>query len=671
MAIVKMDKFNLFSFDYNRRNLLDILQKFNYVHFNDLKVDEKEDYLKEVSNSSNLLSIDENLSKLDYAIYSLNEYVEDSEIKKEDISLEKLNKEGANFRFDEIYPKLKEKLDIRDRSKEQIESLKSANSELKPFEDIDISIEDVKDAHRFFVQIGTIPDQFYNDFEKDLVKKDFKTSLVKEISKKDSLNYVIALSSLDEEKEFREFLRDHGFSKAIIKTKDKVNEQISSNNEKIKKYLEDIKKSEGEIKEYIDLLPDFYLYKTYLENLRRKEASSENFLKTKRVDLVEGYIPRKLKEKFEKDLEDVLGDSFLLEVNRADKDDPDVPIILDNPKLIDPYESVVETYSLPKYNEVDPTLLLSIFYTIFTGFMLGDLGYGLILFIGTIILRKMKDLPDSTDKMVRLFTRVGLSSCVFGLIFGSFLGGIVPLPGLIDTQKDFNTLIVISLIIGFISLFTALGVKAYMYLRDGKPLSAVYDVLFWYMAVGGAIAWFLLENPGKNIAKWIMIAGMVGIVLTGGRENKSVAGKAAGGLYELYGISSWVGDFVSFLRLMALVLSGGFVAYSVNLIAGMLWSAGILGKIGAIIVFVIFQLFNLFLSTLSSYVHSLRLVYVEMFNKFYEGGGVKFRQMIEDSKFINIIKGGYNGWFFNWKWWSYNGCTRCCACSTFIRNGLC
>src|SRR5690625_17068 len=103
MAIVKMDKFNLFSFDYNRTSLLDILQKFNYVHFNDLKVDEKEDYLKEVSNSSNLLSIDENLSKLDYAIYSLNEYVEDSEIKKEDISLEKLNKEGDNFRFDEIY----------------------------------------------------------------------------------------------------------------------------------------------------------------------------------------------------------------------------------------------------------------------------------------------------------------------------------------------------------------------------------------------------------------------------------------------------------------------------------------------------------------------------------------------------------------------------------------
>ena len=454
---------------------------------------------------------------------------------------------------------------------------------------------------------------------------------------------MIALSNLDEAKDFKEFLRDHGFSKANIKTKKKVSEKIALNLEEIENLEEKLEKSEEEIKDMKKFLPDFYLYQTYLENLRKKEASSEYFLKTKRVDFVEGYIPHKLKEKFEKDLKEVLGEDFVLDINEADKDDPNVPIILDNNKLIEPYESVVETYSLPKYNEVDPTLLVSIFYTIFTGFMLGDLGYGLILFIGTILLRKYKDLPESTDKMVRLFTRVGLSGCVFGLIFGSFFGGIIPLPGIIDTQKDFNTLMVISLIIGGISLFTALGVKGYMLIRDGDPLGALFDAVLWYMAVGGAIALYLLDGSGKNIAKIIMIIGMIGIVLTGGRENKSIGGKAAGGLYSLYGMSSWIGDFVSFLRLMALVLSGGFVAYSVNLIVGMLWPAGILGKIGAIIVFVVFQLFNLFLSTLSAYVHSLRLVYVEMFNKFYEGGGKKFRQMIENSKFINIITGGYNG----------------------------
>lgn len=646
MAIVKMDKFNLFSFENDRASLLDILQKFNYVHFNDLEVDDKEDYVKKVKNQEKLARIDEERSKLEYAINSIEKFLEEDElnsIEKKDMSLDLLYKEGENFRFDEIYPQLKKQIDLREKSQEKIKNLKASNDELEVFKGLDLDIESIENSHRFFVEVGSIADQFYKDFDTDFVKKDFKTAMIIDLNKKDSLNYVIAISSLEEKDKFREFLRDHGFSKANIKTKKKVSEKIALNLEEIEKYEKNLEESEEKIKENKKFLPDFYLYQAYLDNLRKKEASSEYFLKTKRLDFIEGYIPHNLKDKFNSDLKEVLGEEFVLDVDEADKDDPNVPIILDNNKLIEPYESVVETYSLPKYNEVDPTLLVSIFYTIFTGFMLGDLGYGLILFIGTILLRKFKDLPESTDKMVRLFTRVGLSGCVFGLIFGSFFGGIIPLPGLIDTQKDFNTLMVISLIIGGISLFTALGVKAYMLIRDGNPIGAIFDVLFWYMAVGGAIALILLDGPQKNIAKIIMIVAMVGIVLTGGRENKSIGGKAAGGLYSLYGMSSWIGDFVSFLRLMALVLSGGFVAYSVNLIVGMLWPAGILGKIGAILVFVIFQLFNLFLSTLSAYVHSLRLVYVEMFNKFYEGGGKKFRQMIENSKFINIITGGYNG----------------------------
>ena len=646
MAIVKMDKFNLFSFENDRASLLDILQKFNYVHFNDLEVDDKEDYVKKVKNQEKLARIDEERSKLEYAINSIEKFLEEDElnsIEKKDMSLDLLYKEGENFRFDEIYPQLKKQIDLREKSQEKIKNLKASNDELEVFKGLDLDIESIENSHRFFVEVGSIADQFYKDFDTDFVKKDFKTAMIIDLNKKDSLNYVIAISSLEEKDKFREFLRDHGFSKANIKTKKKVSEKIALNLEEIEKYQKNLEVSEKKIKENKKFLKDFYLYQAYLDNLRKKEASSEYFLKTKRLDFIEGYIPHNLKDKFNNDLKEVLGEEFVLDVYEADKDDPNVPIILDNNKLIEPYESVVETYSLPKYNEVDPTLLVSIFYTIFTGFMLGDLGYGLILFIGTILLRKFKDLPESTDKMVRLFTRVGLSGCVFGLIFGSFFGGIIPLPGLIDTQKDFNTLMVISLIIGGISLFTALGVKAYMLIRDGNPIGAIFDVLFWYMAVGGAIALILLDGPQKNIAKIIMIVAMVGIVLTGGRENKSIGGKAAGGLYSLYGMSSWIGDFVSFLRLMALVLSGGFVAYSVNLIVGMLWPAGILGKIGAIIVFVIFQLFNLFLSTLSAYVHSLRLVYVEMFNKFYEGGGKKFRQMIENSKFINIITGGYNG----------------------------
>ena len=232
MAIVKMDKFNLFSFENNRSDLLDILQKFNYVHFNDLAVDEKEDYLKKVSNQENLTRIDEKRSKLEYAINSIEKYLDKDElsyIEKKDMSLDMLYKEGENFRFDEIYPNLKEYIDTRDKSQDKIKNLKALNEELESFKTLDLDIKSIESSHRFFVEIGSIADQFYKDFDQDLVKKDFKTAMVINLSKKDGLNYVIAISNLDEAKDFREFLRDHGFSKANIKTKKKVSEKIALN----------------------------------------------------------------------------------------------------------------------------------------------------------------------------------------------------------------------------------------------------------------------------------------------------------------------------------------------------------------------------------------------------------------------------------------------------------
>lgn len=246
-------------------------------------------------------------------------------------------------------------------------------------------------------------------------------------------------------------------------------------------------------------------------------------------------------------------------------------------------------------------------------------------------------MPKS-EKALKLFLRISLSACFFGILFGSVFGGIIDVPfGWIDTTKDINELIVMSLVIGGISLFFALGVRGFMALRDGHPDGFVFDTLSWYMAVGGAIALALTKNP---IAKYVMILGMAMIVLFAGRAIKSWPARIASGTYELYGITSWIGDFVSFLRLMALVLSGGFVAYSVNLIVKMMVGNGLAGLIGGIIIFVIFQLFNMFLSYLSAYVHSLRLIYVEMFNKFYEGGGIKFREMVTDTDFINIKRRG-------------------------------
>ena len=637
MAIVKMNKFNLLSFEEKRSSLLNILQDFNYVHFNDLEISEDESYLKEVKNEIKLNAIDESLDKLNYSIETVNKFAEKQKFDLKRLDLDKVYKAGSNFDFNLIYDELLKLVKEREGLVDKKQTISQKIEDLKPWKDIDTNLNSMYDSKRLYVETGSISSQFYDALKKTLVEKHLDESLIYRYSEADKLSYIVAMASLEDEEEFKEILREFGFVRIKVRAEGSVQESLKKLEAERKSIEADIEKLEANIADFSKYMEDFYLYESYLKNERKKEASAEFFLKTKSMDVIEGYLPADMTEKFKKDLEEVLKDNYILDIKEASKDDPLVPIILENNKIVEPYESVVETYALPRYNEFDPSFLVAIFYTIFTGFMIGDLGYGLLGVIATLTALKLKDFPKSTEKMIKLFLGISLSACVFGFIFGSVFGGIIDVPfGWIDTQNDINTLIIISLIIGGAALFIALGMKAYMYIRDGKPMDAVYDVLFWYMAVGGPIYYILSKN---KIGLYLMGIGMVGIVLFAGRDAKSIGGRLGSGLYDLYGITSWVGDFVSFLRLMALVLSGGFVAYAVNVIVKMLFDGGIGGIIGGIIVFVVFQLFNMFLSYLSAYVHSLRLIYVEMFNKFYEGGGVRFREMLEDTKEIIINRG--------------------------------
>ena len=644
MAIVKMQKFNLLAFKSDRQNLLDICQDFNYVHFNDLILDDNRSYLRESNNSVRRNELDSLLSKIDFCISTIKNFSKDSldkDLKSlRSLSFDEVLKRGENFDFDLVYERLRKLTEDRSNKINKKNDLKSKAYDLTPWKNLEVDINELKKSDRFFITTGSVSGQFFDDLNRRIVEENLEDALVSKVSERDKLAYIIGLSSVKSKQKLIDILREFGYKEVNIKAKGLVVDSLNDLDKQGSSLKEDIKNIEEDIKSQVKYLDDLYVYDAYIANLKTKEMSEEYFLETDTMNVIEGYIPRDKQEKFKADLKKALGDNFILDIKEADKDDENVPIILKNNKLIDPYEEIIKTYALPKYNEIDPSFIVAIFYTIFTGFMIGDLGYGLLGVIGTILLLKFKNLSTSSEKMVRLFLRISISACVFGAIFGSFFGGIIKLPfGLIDPTKDINTLIVISLTIGAISLFTALGIKAFMLIRDKKPLDAVFDVGFVYMVVGGALA---LALKGSNIAKWIMIAGLVGIFLFSGRKEKSLGARIGSGAYEVYGLTSWIGDFVSFLRLMALVLSGAFVAYSVNLIVDMVGGGGIVGIIGAVLIFLVFQLFNMFLSYLSAYVHSLRLIYVEMFNKFYEGGGIKFREMINDTKFVKILKGGEN-----------------------------
>lgn len=636
MAIVKMSKFNLLSFEEKRSSLLNILQNFNYVHFNDLEVSEDETYLKEVKNESKLNDLNESLDKLHYSIETVKKFAGEKKTDLKRIDLDKVYMAGSNFDFNLIYDKLLKLVKKREGLVDKRQAISQKIDDLGPWKDIDTDLTTLYDSNRVYVDTGSISSQFYDTLRKTLVEKHLDESMVYRYSEADKLSYVVAISSLADEEEFKEILREFGFVRIKVKAEGSVVNSLRELESERKAVNSEIEKIETEIAEFSKYSDDFNLYEAYLENERKKEASAEFFLKTKSMDVIEGYVPEDMTDTFKNDLESVLDEKFILDIKEAELDDPKVPIILDNNKVVEPFESIVETYALPQYNEIDPSLLVAIFYTIFTGFMIGDLGYGLLGLIGTIYLLKTKDFPKSKEKMIKVFMAISISSCVFGILFGSVFGGIIDVPfGWIDTQQDVYTLIGMSFAIGTVALAVSVAMTIVINLKNNRPLDAVYDSLFIYMFLGG-IGYYVYSK--NKIGLYIMAAGMVGILLFSGRDAKSIGGRLGSGFYNVYGLTSWIGDFVSFLRLMALVLSGGFVAYAVNVIVKMVGGSGIVGIIGAILIFVLFQLFNMFLSYLSAYVHGLRLIYVEMFNKFYEGGGVKFREMLEDTKKIIINK---------------------------------
>lgn len=647
MAIVNMKKFKLFIFDGDRAKLIDKFQKFNYVHIDESRFDAdfSEDDFTRPRSSEDLIEIDDKIKRSKEDIDLLLQFKEKENPLKamkegvEDISLEELAARALAFPFEKIDGEIKALVEAKDKNNSKIQNIDSKIGELKPWEELSSSLDGLNNMGSVNIYTGTVSSNHAAEFESEFIKNDL--AYLDRVSKDKNFYYYLMIVENSVDEKIKSLFSSYGFTPINIKADGKVKDKIESY-ERDKEFLyEKNKNIEEDLKTYLKYLEDFKFSYEFYRNEKIKIMSERKFLKTTELDLIEGYVPSDKLEGFENEVKKVCGENYYLNAEDANRDSEKVPILLKNNSFVSPFELMTEMYSMPRYNEIDPTPFFAPFYFIFAGIMVGDFGYGLLVFLGTLFALKKFKLTEKKRRFIKFFNYLSISTIIFGLVFGSFFGGIIELPALIDPAEDSTLLVILSLILGGIHIFFALGIKAYMNIRDGKPKDALYDVGFWYMAVLGAIG-FILSKFLPQVAAFgkvflvVMVLGMIGIVATGGREEKSTGAKIGWGIYSLYGISSYLGDFVSYLRLMALVLSGSFLGLAINMIAGMLFESNILGKLFAIVIFVVFQLFNAFLSYLSAYVHTARLTYVEMFNKFYEGGGIPFKKMIENSDYFNI-----------------------------------
>lgn len=637
MAIVSMTKFTLFTYRSDRERVLSLLQKFNDVHF--AKQTIQEDFRIE-NHQKELTALSKDIQNLARVISLLKEETGqgDKEVLMRQMSYEELIRKGLSTDLTRLREKVEELWKEREMLRQDVLNFQGQKKELDPWKSLQLPLNELHQAKTMKMRLGTIRGMHRDALMKELEKLNFAYAQVL-TSGKSLLNLSIVYLN-EESEEVEEVLKKYGFTEVELDGQKTVKEEMQIIDEEISIKQQRISEIHNELIEASKFLSEMELRYEYLRNEESRKKVKEKILQSEHVDIFKGYVPTDRKEALEELLQFNFGSEYYWESHEAKKDDPQVPTMLKNDKFSEQFIDLTYLYAVPKYNEIDPTPFLAPFYWIFFGMMAGDLGYGLILLGLTIFLLKSKSIFPNNKRFVKFLFLLSFSVMIWGVLYGSFFGGLIKIPAVFDTSRDITQLLILSLLFGFIQLFAGLGIQAYMKIRDGHWKDAIYDVFFWYMAIGGGILLLVsgmakFSNTMKLISKIIMITGMIGIVLTGGRDGKSIFSKLVGGLYSLYNISGYIGDFVSYTRLMALGLAGGFIGLAVNMIVGMMWNSTV-GKIVGIIVFIVFHAFNIFLSVLSAYVHTARLTYVEYFGKFYEGGGEAFEPFQSSPKYIRI-----------------------------------
>ncbi len=410
-----------------------------------------------------------------------------------------------------------------------------------------------------------------------------------------------------------------------------------------------IKELAGSADEGLDMARNYGDYWTILRN--RLEAM-ETGVPTEEVLIWEFWVPKSLMKKVEYTVEAYSAYTEFAVVKPDEGEEP--PTLLKNAPWSSCIEPLTIMYGTPTYGKVDPTSLMAPFFFVFLGMCFGDAGYGLVVagILGYLLVKHR--LSPTLRKFFVLMT-VGMGmSVIFGAMTGSwfgdsvtafpFLSGLVPLVHgiqVLDPMNDPMTLLLISLGLGFIQVMFGLAIAFAENWRSGDKMAAVSDQGGWMIFLLGLVlmgcsmtgylpsAWVL---PSKIVA----IGGALLLVATQGREKKGIAGKLFSGVLSLYNVTGFLGDVLSYSRLLALGLGSAAVGMVINLLANLVAGTPYIGIFLAVLIFVLGHTFSIVVNLLGAFIHSLRLQYVEFFGKFYNATGKDFTPLCNAAQYSRI-----------------------------------
>ena len=666
MAVLKMQRISICALKKDRKAILEKLQSMGVLEVNHV-IDEDEDF-KKMDTAGQRMGFEKAAASVDQALAILEKYIPEDKSVFAALEGKRLVEPEEERRVQEERRELlKTAKTIHDLDREYAEQvvnitkLRNSIESLKPWLALDVPLKPA-DTKRVGMFLGTMPggttaESVYGILAEKASEAEADVHL---ISSEQSMVYLAVLCLKEDMPSVEDALRSAGFARPSqtwdtvpAVQKEKLEQQIADCQDKISEIKKDIEGLSKQ-REKLKIAADYYRVRA------DKYAVLGDLPQSERTFVISGYIPKCEAPH----VADYLAARYdcMVDVEEL-KEDEEAPVILKNNPFSMNMEGIVESYGLPHKGELDPTTIMSFFYIFFFGMMLSDAAYGAIVSIVCgILVWKFPRMSDSMKKSLKLFFYCGLSTLVWGILFGGYFGNIVD----IVSEKFFGTavtvpalwfiplndpmkLLVFSLLFGVIHLFVGLGIKGYLCLRDGKAMDFFCDVVLWFLLLVGLIFMLLPSDifasiaqtnivfPGwlNTAAKVLAVIGASGIVLMSGRENKNPALRIALGAYDLYNITGWLSDALSYSRLLALGLATGVIASVINQMGSMLPN-NVVGVIFFIVIFIVGHALNLAINLLGAYVHTNRLQFVEFFGKFYEGGGRPFAPFKENTKYADV-----------------------------------
>lgn len=638
MAISVMKKVQIIAEQDNKERLLESLQEMQgteIVAFEEELIEEDSiDFARDDGKAKNLHY---ELAKVKEALSCLNRYVpQASMLKKMTQKRERLTLQELEARVDQIDAKdlcqsvlhYEERIDYIDK---RLDELAEEEAFVRKWSNLSLNPNHLRRLDHFNAFVGSIDTEDATDFI-DKIKEVADEIFIREIYYSDDDSGYLILCDREMTEDVKQAIAATDFKILDYKYTKLPKEELDL----VLKNRKDLVASRKEYVEKLKSLDEEYqqlrLVKEHYSNLIEREKASNLLLNSQYMFVLKGWMEA---EKVDENIENVrrkLGDDafayFIYDVQGDEIDE--VPTQLKNNFFNRPFEILTKQFAIPKYNEIDPTPFYSLFHVLFFGLMSADLGYGLLLFLATLIPILFFDLNQGMKQNLMMFNFMSIGTMLVGLFFGSFFGYDLPFR-VMSLSDQVIEVMVLCVLIGIIHMLLGYAIKAYLEAKEKNYVSMYLDAVQWFLMLVGVLilgANALLDlniDSLQTIGIWLVLGNIIGMFVVNIFTNGNPFIGFGQGLFGMISVAGLVGDIVSYTRLTALGVAGANIAMAFNLIVGLFppiarFTIGIL-------LFIALHALNIFITYLGAYVHSMRLEFVEFFGKFFDGGGREFKPL--------------------------------------------